>query len=376
MCKFKDTFDLIEKTLQSNKWAYQNLWFKFFSVIPDEVEKIIKKIPQLKDYYYYLDFRGGRNYAISNFDSQWEDGNLNENLQKADAEFIKQVVKGIPRPFNTPFNVVVFDEVNWFGAKAKPIQAEDKGSMCGTNADINSSHIVIRKEFDYGNKYNPITVKIEVTGGADAEILDDSGIAAVFTGLFGQCERSYVCYAIEEHEKLDFMSKEIRATKITEDIENRFWDREKFMPIDSGILPHHLTWDAYSDLKHMNDYGNMPAMSPKSAIMKVFKSTGYRYTGCQNCLYSIEKLDEFNNQILLGIVMAPNCRRMEADMDYKGLGFGYRMNLCQYTPDDQDGVVNFIENVYAATRYLEQNYFPKIREIYGRTPAWFKYSKQ
>jgi hypothetical protein len=284
---------------------------------------------------------------------------------------IKNIVKGIPRPFNIPFCEVIIEGVNWFYKNAREMPKE-KGSLRSGSTDIPAPHIAIIKEFDYGNKFNLIKICIEVTGSTGLDILDDSLIMEKFNNIFGGYYQSDMIFMPEEHEREEYKYKKEMADRITKDMESKFWDHKKDMPVYSGILPHRLEWDIHSAIKHFP--GLPPKMSPKSAILKAFRQTDYRYAGCQNLFYTLEKIDQTNNQVCLIISMAPNCRRLDASVRYRGLGFEHHIFLFCYTPDDQEGVNQFMENIGVAVEYLELHYFPKIQKIYGETPAWVRYT--
>lgn len=101
---------------------------------------------------------------------------LGWELPTADQPLIREIASKVPRVYNIAFVEISLEGVGWMGTPpclCKPLSRWD-----GEETQFRTSRIELKKDFDYGNRYNPLRFVFDVTNETSlGEPLDVSGWA-------------------------------------------------------------------------------------------------------------------------------------------------------------------------------------------------------
>ena len=107
---------------------------------------------------------------------------LGWELPTADQPLIREIASKVPRVYNIAFVEISLEGVGWMGTPpclCKPLSRWD-----GEETQFRTSRIELKKDFDYGNRYNPLRFVFDVTNETSlGEPLDVSGWRQAITDL-------------------------------------------------------------------------------------------------------------------------------------------------------------------------------------------------
>jgi len=186
---FKDTLDYIDDVLGKLDITYNSMGF-MFSCGFDSTDKVAARYPALAKYIRTVDeFGRAENGAMSSARTD-ENGNYTLRVEKSEHQFLRELVKKTPRPFNFGAISVFLDNVHWFPEiNTAPCLIDEAGQRRPPNANYPQSYmsncVTLVKQFEYGKKFNPVWFTIEV-GDEITGIIDTTELEEKLSAMFGK----------------------------------------------------------------------------------------------------------------------------------------------------------------------------------------------
>ena len=273
--KFKDTIKYLENMMQDCDLQYQDISFHFDGY--EALDKVLEKYPELSKYYF--DFFRTERKILTSITPKWADGKI--YAEPEDWSAIFSIIAKVPRGYHL-FPAITFDKIDWYGEGVREaalnVNSTTKGHamMCGTHTAINSQ-ITLEREYDYGNKYNMVSVVVEAT--TEDEPRDTSDIIKKLEPYLGQPAiiQNGICrFSIEENTLLKEHERTCSKT-LQRMIEDVYPEEERS---DSAIYVDKLTYicDVYPEEKTSNStvyVSFIPNLANKKKIDKAFKETDF-----------------------------------------------------------------------------------------------------
>ncbi|MFA6308648.1 MAG: hypothetical protein WC677_02735 [Clostridia bacterium] len=355
--KFKDTKEYIDQLLFNNNIKYDHIGFGFSY---GDFDKLLSKYPSLGKYLKHS--INPFNDELSSVPLKWGD-KLNLHVEKEDEKFINEICKRIPRPYNFGFITILLDHVHWFqNISILPACNVDVRPSGFSFDSYNSNSICLQKQFDYGNKYNVVTAKIERTKSFD-ELTDISDFVKKFLDSLGKPTGQHLFCCLENDEKqakiyADHEFNEIREQSNRKDIFKEF-----------GI-PHPETIEGIHN-RVLEELQLPKGISPKKAMVQQGKEYGYQYKKFFAGQYIMQKTNVNNHIFQIEFSTIPLTCKFEASVLIKGYNFTHYFTCNQTMIKQQSDAEIFIKKVFEYAHIIEEEYSDMLLELYGKTPKWF-----
>lgn len=191
--KFKDTKKYMDTILEELGLGYKNVSFTYKG-FKTSLEQMLDKYPNLFKYCYEYEPYGKGVKVLTSLTPNWTKGEL--YAEAADWDSLFEIVSKCPRGMNIT-GTLVLDQIDWYGEGVKEAalwcykEKKDKAQVFLTRNIINSQ-IILRREYDDGNKYNNVSVIVEATTGENDEPRDTTDIIKKlepYLGTPGRTER-------------------------------------------------------------------------------------------------------------------------------------------------------------------------------------------
>ena len=165
--KYKDTKRYIDKMLGELGLCYHNIGF---GMKCGPVKKAVEKYPVLAKYRCLEDETRPAaqlytNELLTSYSRNWSKGEIYGDA--GDYEVIEELFTKIPRTFNFGFSNMILSGIDWYGG-CDLTPAIEYNEFKGEHPlespiYISCNEIMLRREFDYGNKRNRVIVTVEAT---------------------------------------------------------------------------------------------------------------------------------------------------------------------------------------------------------------------
>lgn len=360
-------------------FAFQHIEEKDSKPIKSVFEKMIKNFPELSGYkrpYIGNDIPVS---AMSNlpaiagteFCEPIKDSSLT-------SELFCRVTEKIPKPYPFYSAAIMLDQIAWFGkvSRLPALSIDLADSSCAIDSISNnysaecsfyqSDCIVMDKRFDWGNSYNPVHVRFEVTrfiesgdfSAADSLI---EQLNEILGGTFQQ-KKMVCCYSGVEIQSIHGAAS--RLEKLL-DQKNSAW-KCLSMPSGHPFGDKHVSDDIDSEFK-------CPPRLP--FFKKVFKGGGFLWHNP-----SVDSSSEFtkiisNGNYALNVSPWFNHRSFYARLDCTGCNFSISHMIAdgRWCSSLKDAEL-CAEDLKTILSLWEAEVIPEIRELFGETPDWYRHS--
>ena len=367
---FKDTLDFIEAAFEKLGIPYSDMGFMFSN---GNIEKIVKKYPELQKYIITVDEYGREQSQSMSSARRDDNGNYTLRIPKKEHLFLHELVKKTPVPFSFGAISVYLDNVYWFP------QIDTTPYLAGTNEmdtfpnayyrhAYRSNHVVLIKQFDYGKKTNPVYLCIEA-GDEKTGILDSSDIENKLSEAFGKpVESNGYSYCFSSEEKIQ-LSK---------------WNREflkTYEPLIKETVDMINHAQGIRDLKTLGAFQDpaspslVSGLSLKKALRKAFSPKEYEhiFLGGSGSAYYVQKKNENNHTFGLFCDLSPSFTILSAGFFVSGYNFKFELDqadkdgIAVIYPNTQEEVEYHVENLHAALRKLETGLSGELFRLYGKS---------
>lgn len=376
--RFQDTLGFAETFLSENNYAFDRMTFDFCGLFENEaqrrknpVTKIAKNYPALAPYYYEALDSSHSNF-ISNIPLVPENpGAPGPAMPGANIGIFKEIALKIPRPLAVYSCMLMPDNIHWFD-EINPVPASDEIELKddGTFSFVHSTSehwcntyqsncIAVSKRFDFGTKYNPLVVKVEVTNPSDPQaILDDSSLREKLAAYFGKYHKITVCVPDEAEEK-QLLIERSRIRKI---IDHAF-DELRNTKLPSGLL--------YGE--KMPYAREKEKMNARKSFERIFKNTGFAYkrTAAGSCF---EKTNQFHFSTMIMQGLSLYGKRLDAFLTFSGYNFQIYMMAMEQYPTTQQELDVSMGDLKFIVEYWENALFDELHASYGSTPEWYSHA--
>ena len=252
---------------------------------------------------------------------------------------LRAILKKIPRTYDFLFSEVRFSGIDFFG-RALPEILPDSGTFPEEWREnwrtTLEARIVLDRHAWPGGPFGA-SAWIDVTPKAGGEPLDDRGYVRAMEAALGAT-------AIRSDDALHLDAAEL-----------------------AEIEAAHARC-VYHSMDDCRDNKYSLAKPLRAALERL----GYDYVGYENWAYFFKKFNDRRHSIWVEMYTAPMCRRIDAAVHYRGLGFDHVFGVPAFTPHDQKQAQRFVDSLATTLEVVENRYFPALREAYPPCPAWVR----
>lgn len=358
---FQKTRPYLEQMLADLGYGYKNLGFSLTEVSSTGdmvIDRILKKYPSLKKYFYMENFHGSPDPYLSSFSVNWREGNV--YADKEDREDIFEVYSKIPRPFNIPFGKMIYDGINWFDDSDDTIAVKYKyfqGIHPTADDPFKSNSIVHFRRFDDGRKYNIVVVCIEVTG--ELEPRSSKEIVSRLVPYLGEPRRSEreCIFPQEELTRLWSLGKSHREL-LDQTVKDVLPEPKHMVLEDPYVVPY---------------IPEIPHVADKATLNRVFKGSVFkRGKGTGNWLHKYECTDAhgFLYEAYIQKITCENQFRIWLEIS----GYNFSIKTCDidyYVTQEGESSDILKEFVQLCVRLYEE-YGAELAKDFGDTPPWYR----
>ena len=382
---FKDTLPYVESWLAEQEIPYDGMAFMMcLCCDKDLLNRLLAKYPQLEKYRridtggWDITPEGLRlrdelkpfDYDFSSVPQDWP-AEYNLHVSQEDETLVRELVAKIPRPFNPGAVCVVLDHVRWFSDICTEPAIPNHGQPSGFGAaSLQSNHIELVKDFEMGKKHNEISVKIERTKSLE-ELLDVTSVVKKLTGAFGpvRSQRMDVVFTPEEIRRHEAVEAEMKP------LLEALWAElktEESVPKDAPpeFIYGRTDW-GNGEINVMSSAEGEP-VSPKKAIMKAIKGTGFQYKYQSGGFYECVKYTKYNHRIELSFSQKPMSRWFTFYLNISGYNFRVGVPLAHGVDIMKQSVVEeSVQGLVDLALKVESRLTEPLARLYGKTPAWY-----
>ena len=364
--RFKENKDFIESLLYDSGFQYTDIAFLFSSDFTGEIcDKVIKYFPKLAEYKHW--YKESAFYPKSMpthcFSSVFEDKQLVLHIKKEDHKDFSNLLKKIPNSINFGFMGVVLDNVSWYKEEEHNPIFNKKGGFAFSDFKFNSYHsnsIRFFKEFDYGNKYNPVEIVIDRTGDMES-LRPYPKTFNEMTLKLGKPESRFIYCVFDENEKIDLNNKAEAIKKLTENTDYSI-SFEELYTNKSNAQSNYLI----DSITPINGF------SPKKVFNKCAKAKGYKYSFYKSGCYRYSKTNADNHTFTVELVNAPFSLFFDASVSVEGYNFNHFIwKSPQITAKEESTLFEYARAVFNIAEKIENDYSDILLSSYGKTPSWY-----
>lgn len=363
--RFKDTKAYLDSLLGQLDVTYDNMGF-CFDVSLENYAPILKKYPFLEK---YLKNRPRERNEIrpelSSIPGDWsKDASI--HLLPEDIPLFNEILQKIPRPYNFGFMYVLLDNVHWEDQLPQPCYSSAEPPNFRYCNYFNNK-IVLMKEFDYGNKCNPVTLMTKRTE-ENGTLTDRPAKLQQLLEQLGKPQQTELKCVFEEEEQARF-STDMQAFKQT--IDRSVF--EKHMLSYRPPAPNPSDFHDTAKIQDLVAETLTPAkgFSPKKVMTAVASKYGYRYQGGTNGEYRFVRFTPEFHRFMVTISIAPFQSIIDADIEASGYNYSNCFFTTRTLSSSETGLQNFAEQIFLCAQLAEEHYYESLRKLFGPTPAWF-----
>lgn len=352
--KFKDTAAYIENMLSELSVNYTDIGFRLYC---GPVKKALTKYPEVKKYFCLENKDAPLAQAYSNenltsFSENWKNGEL--FIDSSDRAVVKEIFSKIPRPFNFSFSTLIFSGINWYENSDTSVSFQYSSDVrFPSETWILGNTIIMKRDFDDGNKYNNVYLTIESTAKDTPK--DTSDIIKKLEPYFGKPEFfQRKCFFSPEEDK---RHKELTAkhNNRLEDIFNEMIEyKNEFSyspdePLIKNIADRRTLKKAFKNFDF--EFEPSKGMLPGSNILKFTDSHNYKYS------------------ILFDRPLHGN--RFGFDINIRGYNFSVYLSQKSFLVKEEGESAGIIAKLAEYCAKVRDTVAEEIYNDFGDTPNWY-----
>ncbi len=355
----RDLFERVERFLEENALHAGALKYRFETLLSQHQQidfsaKAAADFPTLQpaeDYHAH-----NSDYSVtSNCDRSWAQIGFTDCR-----DALRAIVKKIPRTYGFLSAEVRFSGIDFFG-RTLPEVSPDSGTFPEVWREnwrtTLEARIVLYRHAWPGGPFDA-SAWIDVTPETGGEPLDDGDcLSAMEAALGARAVRSDDALHLDGAELAEIEAADALCdpTLVATDKAFQFWEG----------CPEPLQYHTLDDCRD-NKY------SLAKPLRAVLERLGYGYVEYDNWSYYFEKFNDRRHSIWVEVNTAPMCRRIDAVVHYRGLGFDHVFGVPSFTPHDQKQAQRYVDSLATTLELVEKQYFPVLRETYPPCPTWVR----
>jgi len=218
-----------------------------------------------------------------------------------------------------------------------------------------------------GTKRNEVNVKIERTKSME-ELLDISSTLEKLTDAFGEpCGHSiHVVFDEEEHNSLNVANNEIEPV-----LESIWTELQPAKALPENVLPATLHYQGDDGLVVMIAMQS-EKISPKKAILKAIKKTGYQYRYNSGGIYECLKINQYNHKFVIFFSLKTGSDYLAFEMHVSGYNFWIGVPLADGVDVMKQSIVEeSVQKIIDIALKVEERLTEPLYNFYGKTPDWY-----
>ena len=354
---FRDTKGRVDDLLKELGVRYRLINFDFRCIGYKDIAHINRLFPDIiKGTYFNRELCSFTTFRMD------ENGDITNGADPDCVELLEGFLQKIPRPINPGFNTVILDLIDWYNdGKQNPVYYLVNGEISQDHlcSSYYSNSIRLRKEFDFGNKYNPVTLMIDRTDDSVDTIREYPEAFLKVMNALGKPKYTDLRCTFDPEEKA----------------RNKIAEKEVMEAVQTNTYS-----DAYKEFEGMINaenelyYGCTPikGISPKEIIGKIAKQYGYKYTSFWGGAYTYKKIIENNYIVIVDFVGGPGSSAMGANVRVEGYNFWQHLFTGEEIPVcDSDLLEKYSKVTFGTADKAIEDYFDLFNERFGKTPRWF-----
>ncbi len=358
---FKATKPYIDDVMGKMGLSYKNIAFLLKDLSRDNVDRVLKKFPDLQRFEFHDNRTGMDDYGLS---SIYECCNEEMYVPKEYEEDVFCVFSKIPRPFGFSFGNIIYSGIEWFEDSDDTISIVDWDRTDNTywsHPAFMTNRIMQIREFDDGLKKNRVAVTIEVT--AKDGIKDSRSVIEKLEPYFGK-ETEFVrecAFSKEEYDKNREIEKLLteKFKKHGDSLLPKFPPRRHFKKSDDGI-------DIWFSPPILPDVAN------KKTTEKVFKNSKYkRVKGQPNWLHLYRSFDDNGYKYDIEIQKLSYSNEFRMSITISGYNFSVSYQHEDYEVEKEGESIVIIEKFRDFCENNLREFINELVENFGNTPEWF-----
>jgi len=329
--KFKDTKNYLDYMLQDLGLYYKEISFRFEEYLC-KIDKLVNKYPNLEKY--RCEDQRFRKEVLSNFMTGYK------NADKEDWNSIFEIASKVPRGFNI-LPIISFEQIDWF-------------DLCSDD-DIDENSITIRREYDDGNKYNTVTIDIDVT--TDGKPRDTADLLKKLEPYLGSPIYKGRNCIFEEEEKIKYKKYQEECRHLLD---------ERLKEVDDRKIQ--------KDSDHF-DTPFVPNLADKKKIKAAFKNTDFTMGDRKGLLPGMNHVTCIDKHNYYYEVLID---RTQTSPDY--FYFYFNISGCNFEIDSDQIIIcaaseeESIKKLVILAEFcqkLKNEFGELLAEYFGNTPEWY-----
>ncbi|MBN2102745.1 hypothetical protein JW835_01750 [bacterium] len=366
-------------------------WFKFEDSFMSKhrgTNVVIQKYPEMREFLYFSKREWGNEIfeepVLSNLDDTWVSPNPYKNLGDLREKQFLSILQNIPGiyPFiraSIAFDLHIASQLDALPDKENPVHAHYKREFL-QNTPYKDSTLVFIGELSEKNRNNQLVFYLRLPNSVyHANTLPElpSSILGSIHGI-GSVETTEAFYIPDEIEFSQWGKKNKEARQLLGEGGQNLYDELV------GLKKPNELPDPFFLLKNAKQKPNQTDKKiPKESIVKFyFGLKGYHYRPKLDTRESITlgKSTKNNNSLHAVLIFGSHPSQLSCLFKIRGLFWEERIRVpilsdyYQYPIVSRDSFEKAVENMAAVVVYIEKNIVPKIENICGSSPDWFKTS--
>ena len=359
--KIKDTKAHLDKMLGDLGLTYKKVGFSIGSYLT-KIPVVVERNPKLKKYQYPA--KQGLERPdwdwLSSLSPEWDKGNI--YADREDWDDIFEIFSKIPRGLNVTGSVL-FDQIDWFGDGVRETCIHPhyyRDFFLGKPQTIEGFRmfndlIIMRRNYDDGNKFNRVEVIIEAT--TDGEPRDTSVIIDRLRPYLGEPEE-YMRDCIESPEK----SKELQKKK-----------DDCLMKLETMLSEY--VGSSYEEKFNSFETEYIKLLTEKKKLTAAFKDTGFELISNKGLLPGMNSLESFDDHMYKYTLLIDRTQSTPKGFYFyvnaQGYNFDIHSTQTYVHVESADEVTEKLADLAKFCVSIRERMGDILFENFGDTPAWY-----
>ena len=360
--RFKDTKGYIDGLLAELGIRYTDIAFLFTGDSVGTIcNKAVRQIPALSSYYHICSV--GAKYSQSP-EEHWlastPDGFY---IDPSHTGSFCSLLQKIPHAVNFPDMNVILDNINWYEGEAPSpgVFSSHWQPFAYSLYSYTSNSIRLRKEFDYGNKYNPVEIYIDRTSETGDLRPYPKALEALMAKLGKPKHKWLHCvFTPEEEAVLKLAGEQMKENFARTDVSSLFagFEVQDVLPATPESLLASVT--------------PVSGFSPKAVLSQAGKPYKMRYVSAAGGSYQFRKRNANGHYFTVEFMAQPMSKVYWAYLGVRGHNFSHNLYTTPHIIATEETMEAFAKACFEAIGRYEENHAQELLEAYGSTPEWSK----
>ena len=360
--RFKDTKEYVDSLLAELGIGYTDIAFLFLGHLNGAVcKKVIKWFPVLAPYHHICP--EGTIYPKSPKEHWLASTPNGFYIDRAHTEAFCSLLQKIPHAVNFHHMTVVLDNINWYEGE-DPSPGMFPPHWHPFHHSLHpycSNSIRLQKEYDYGNKYNPVAICIDRTSQSGDLRPYPKALEALIAKLGKPKHKWLKCeFTAEEETALELAGKRMKKKFAHTDVSSLFADFEV----------QEVSFDTPESL--LASVTPVSGFSPKAILSQAGKPYKMRYVSAAGGCYQFRKRNTNGHCFTVEFMAQPMSTVYWAYLGVQGHNFSHNLYTTPHIIATEETMEAFAKACFEAIGRYEENHANELLEAYGPTPEWYE----